>query len=107
MRTQIALAALVAFAAAQDDAGSMEEAMAAAIEASLSELTDEQRAEFEAALAGGEAAQGDLAELGDLAEMTDMAEEVTTSADDLMWDDKDMIDGGWSPELDLFKAAME
>ena len=94
MRTQIALAALVAFAAAQDEV-SIEDAMAAAMEEALSQMTDEERAAWEAA-------QGALGDMGDMAvDMGDMAESGGDWEGE--WDDKDMMDGGWSPELDSAK----
>ena len=95
MRTQIALAALVAFAAAQEEV-SIEDAMAAAMEEALSQMTDEERAAWEAA-------QGALGDLGDMAESGGDWEGE--------WDDKDMMDswgeGAWSSEVEDAKKDME
>ena len=102
MRTQIALAALVAFAAAQDEV-SIEDAMAAAMEEALSQMTDEERAAWEAA-------QGALGDMGDMAvDMGDMAESGGDWEGE--WDDKDMMDswgeGAWSSEVEDAKKDME
>lgn len=80
MRTQIALAAIVAFAAAQDDS-------AEALEEQIAAATEEANAAVDEALADLEDALGDIA--------------VTGGDWEGEWDDKDMMDGGWmSPELE-------
>ena len=88
MRTQIAIAALVAFAAAQDSNESAEDAIAEVIDEAVANMTDEERAEWEAVLAAAE----------------EIAEDMDTEGDGWgnYWSGE-----AWSPELEEVKAALD